>query len=618
VLGARRWLPLLLIPAGLVVYAGSLDHPFIFDDETEIVSNERVHDLTPLSNALSSQRPVTDLTFAINYANHNLNPAGFRAVNVAIHILAALFLYGIVRRTLLAARLRPVLGAASPWIALSVAVIWLLHPLQTQSVTYIVQRAESLMGLFYLITIYSVLRGAESKAALGWYVAAVLACALGMGSKAVMVTAPIMVLIYDRAFLSQSWSDAVRRRTGLYIGLAATWLIPLATGVVRGVLSPRESLPTVGFGVRELTPAVYAMTEPGVILHYIKLALWPVNLCLDYGWQPVHNLSQATMPIVVVGILLLLTLWAVVWRPIAGFLGAWFFLILAPTSSFIPLADPIFEHRMYLPLAALVTLAVVAVYGVLIDVMRSDERAPAARHYVAAILLVVTCGTLGYLTIRRNHDYRSSEVMWADVLAKRPNNPRAHLAVGVGHYDADRVPEAEKAFRRAIELDPKYGEAYFNLGNTLMKKGWVGDAVLAYRAGIATGYYSAADYYNLGNALRRMEKFPEAVDAYSLATWVDPNHAESYLHIGNVYMENGFFRDALKYYESAIEAKPDYALAYLNMGAVFMEQSRYLDAIEAFEKALELKPDYEIACNNLEQAWAGLTGTPAPQPDPVP
>jgi tetratricopeptide (TPR) repeat protein len=595
-----------LILIGWIVYAPSLNHPFVFDDEGEIVSNERIRSLWPLTDALATERPVVTISFALNYALGGLDPWGYRAVNVCIHILAAMTLAGLVRRTLLTSRLKPVAGAASPWIALAIALIWLLHPLQTQSVTYVVQRGESLMGLLYLLTLYGVVRGAESPRPTVWYVAAVAACAFGMGSKAVMVTAPLMVLIFDRAFLANGWKDALSQRAGLYAGLAGTWIVLLATGIVREVVDPQTPGATVGFGVKDVSPATYALTQAGVKLHYIKLALWPNPLCLDYGWQPAGGLRQAGIPLIVVAVLLMFTVWAVFKKPVVGFVAAWFFLILAPTSSFIPVAEPIFEHRMYLPLAAIVTLAVMAVYGVLADVMRFGERTPAPRHYVGAVILIVAAGALGFSTMRRNRDYRSAEAMWADVLNKRPNNPRAHQATGLTHFQHARFPEAEVAFKRAIKLKPAYGEAHFNLGNALMKQRRWEEAVSAYRAGIATGQFSASDYYNLGNALKRLNRTEDALSAYSMAVWIDPSHAESYLHMGNIYMEGGVYWDALAQYGYAIEAKPDYGLAYANMGAVLMEQARYEEALEAFDQALAIDPGRDIACQNREQALLAL------------
>ena len=168
---------------------------------------------------------------------------GYHVVNLAIHILGALVLYGVVRRTLLCASLRQRYGDEARWLALAVALIWVVHPLQTESVTYLIQRTESLMGLFFLLTLYCVIRGSTSSGRRGWYAAAVVCCALGMGSKEVMVVAPLTVLLYDRAFLSGSFREALRARAALYAGLFGCWLV-----LVGLVASTSHSL-TAGFGL---------------------------------------------------------------------------------------------------------------------------------------------------------------------------------------------------------------------------------------------------------------------------------------------------------------------------------------------------------------------------------
>ena len=235
--------------------------------------------------------------------------------------------------------------------------LWAVHPLQTESVTYVIQRMESLMGLFLLLTLYCVIRGHDSPRRLWWFAGAVACCALGTATKEGMATAPIIVLFYDRVFLADSWADLWHKRSRLYIGLAATWLI-LITLIV---INKARGGTLLGF------PAVswwrYAQNQFGAAAHYLRLALWPDSLCIDYGWQ------TSTLPgsWIAVGVMLAVCLlaatrWALANAPPLGFLSAWFILTLAPSSSLVPIRDMVAEHRMYLPLAAMVTLAVLAAW----------------------------------------------------------------------------------------------------------------------------------------------------------------------------------------------------------------------------------------------------------------
>src|ERR1041384_2902359 len=196
-------------------------------------------------------------------------------------------------------------------------MIWLVHPLQTQCVTYVIQRGESLMALFYLLTLYCATRRGK------WQVAAAGCCALGVASKPVAATAPLVVLLYDRAFLSKSFGRALRNRPGLYAGLAATWLL-LPVLLANGA---KEWKPDAGFGFGGVTAMQYAASQPGVILHYLKLACWPRPLCLDYGWPVARTVMDIVPALIVVGALVAGMVWA--WRqwPWLGFVGASFFVI---------------------------------------------------------------------------------------------------------------------------------------------------------------------------------------------------------------------------------------------------------------------------------------------------
>src|SRR6266478_10167003 len=192
---AGRLISVGLIGAGVAVYYNSFAGVFLLDDHWRILDNLQIRQLWPPWHALAhNSRPLVQVSLAVNYALGGLNVWGYHAFNLAVHLLGGLVLFGIVRRMLQSERPRARYGASACWLALAVAAIWLVHPLQTESVTYLIQRAESLMGLFYLLTLYCGIRGVQSPRPGAWFLGAVVACGLGMGSKEVMVTAPIMML----------------------------------------------------------------------------------------------------------------------------------------------------------------------------------------------------------------------------------------------------------------------------------------------------------------------------------------------------------------------------------------------------------------------------------------
>ncbi|MFC1573449.1 hypothetical protein ACFL6M_07625, partial [Candidatus Eisenbacteria bacterium] len=225
-------LALLLVVVGVVTYANSLRGPFIFDDTTWILGNPTTRQLWRIDRILLVPddlsvvgRPIVNLSLAISYAVSATDPFGYHLTNLLIHLLAALTLFGVIRRTLSLPGMPAHLTRDAGGLAFACALIWLVHPLQTSAVTYIIQRTESLMGLFYLLALYSLIRGSQAVRPIPWFLLAVITCFFGMGTKEVTVSAPVVLLVYDRIFLAGSFGELLRKRWGLYLGLAASWIL---------------------------------------------------------------------------------------------------------------------------------------------------------------------------------------------------------------------------------------------------------------------------------------------------------------------------------------------------------------------------------------------------------
>ena len=285
--------------AVVLVYANSLDGAFILDDDQNIEDNRRIRSLDNLNEILSVGRPLVELSLALNYAYGELDPAGYHVFNILIHILVGLTLYGVVRRTLLLPRLRERFGTSSHWLALAIGLLWTVHPLTTQAVTYVIQRGESMGSLFYLLTLYCVIRGSQAKRPRRgyWYATAVISAGLGMACKAIVITAPALLLLYDRVFLSTSTREVLSRRFRVHLGVL---LIVLGVGAGVGILQtivtripePREPSETRLSIGRAASPMEYYRTQPEILLHYLSLAYWPADLCLDYKWEPSEDLRR--------------------------------------------------------------------------------------------------------------------------------------------------------------------------------------------------------------------------------------------------------------------------------------------------------------------------------------
>ncbi len=557
---AGKLIPALVFGAGLYAYHNSLRGPFIFDDVHAVLNNPTIRQLWPLWRVMSpppgtTGRPVVNLSLALNYALGGLNVWGYHAVNLAIHILAALALYGVVRRTLLGPSLRDRYGDEAPWLALAVALIWVVHPLQTESVTYIITRTESLMGLFFLLTLYCVIRGADSSHPGAWYAVAAGSSALGMGSKEVMAVAPVVVLAYDRLFLSKSFGEIVRRRWGLYTGLAATWLVFAA------LVQPRVRMDITSLAKTEITRWDYLKTQAGVIVHYLRLAFWPHPLVGDYDDWPLARSITAVLPSAAVVLALLgATVWALYRRLRLAFLGVWFFLILAPTSSVWPLLTEFAaERRMYLPLAAVIVLVVIGWRMALGKICRRLGR-KTLQPVLGAVVLVATVVTLAQLTVRRNEDYRSAVSFWSDVVSKRPDSARGHNNLAESLWRQGKIDEAVRHFFEAMRIRPNSAQAHYNLGTALASQGKLEEAIAHYSEALRINPNLAAAHSNMSVALARQGKLKEAIAHYSEALRIAPSAAVHY-NLGTALALDGRTQEAIQQLEAALKLDPGFERA---------------------------------------------------------
>ncbi len=580
------WLAAVLISVGgFGVYLPSLSAPFVFDDIPGVVQNESIRNLRDLGRVLNppaegagiDSRPVINLSLALNYAAGGLNPFGYRLTNVAIHVLGALALFGLVRRTLLLPPVPTKLQAQALPVALSTALLWTLHPLQTETVICVIQRTESLVSLGYLAALYAFARAVEPGGHGLWPVLAWLACLLGMATKEVMVSAPLMLLLYDRSFAAGTFREAWRLRGRWYLALASTWLLlawlVLASGGDRGG--------TAGFG-HGVSAWTYLLTQARALTIYLKLSLWPDPLIVDYGDWLAPGLSAVLAESLLIVGLLMLTAWAVVRRPKLGFVGAVFFAVLAPSSSFYPLiSQTIAEHRMHLPLAAVLTLLMLGLF-----------RLPV---HAAVSLALLGAFAAGWGTVRRGADYASEFTLWTDLVAKAPGNPWAHFNLGKLHYQQGRFAEAEQANRVALALRPDHAEAHFALGLALERLGRAQEAADSYQRAVEArpGYTEA--HFRLGLLALRSGRSTEALAAFSTAVRLQPDHADARGNLGATLYQLGRPDEAIPHFEHVLLLRPDSVEARFNLAQLLLQRGRTAEALPHLEQAARLRPqDAEI------------------------
>ena len=545
----------------------------------------------------------------MNYAAGGLDPRGYRAVNLGIHILCGLLVFGIIRRSFSSLRTSSNpsnLSDPSNLLAFFCALIWLLHPLESEVVDYVTQRTESLMALMYLTTLYGFIRGVGSERPWRWYSVSVVSCWLGMMCKESMVTAPLMVLLYDVVFCAGSVAKALRRRTMLYAGLAAS------TVLLAVLVSSNGRSHSAGFssGVSAWT---YLLNQAPMVLRYLRLAVWPTSLVFDYGLPKATTLSTvlpAALPI-----LALVTVTAAAWfidRRLA-YLGTWVFITLAPTSTFVPIATEVgAERRMYLPMIAIVVLVVLAFRAVL------GQRAILAGSLAAVSIL------FGVLTFDRNRDYHDPIALWRQVISRYPHG-RAHYNLGVHLRDAGQRTEAIREFELSLGDTPdgeyalgfealndrRYEEAIARLrrylerepldinairasnllGRSLLEAGRPDEAAAAFRETLRMHHDDVDAIGGLGQALLNGGHVEDALPVLDRYAQRLPQNVGAHFNLGLAYMKLRRFEEAYAELSRASALNPRDPAPHANLGTTLAELGRFDEAIDQFRQAAAVESD---------------------------
>jgi len=605
---------LMITVLSILCYSNTFHVPFVFDGQEQIRDNPVVHGLSNFFDnnrgyAFNKNRFVCFFTFALNYSLGGLNVTGYHQVNLAIHIVNALLVYALMRLTLRTPFLNEYAKSAKgPLLAFVVALLFACHPLQTQAVTYIYQRLASLGTLFFLLSVvlYVLARlrlgapGAwegpaaeegNEKARSGrigtvlLYAGSLFSAVLAMKTKEFSVTLPFIVILFEFSFFRGEW-----RRRFLYLlpVLLTIPIVPMSVflpGIagVSGVseLSPAAdtsgqlfSIVNEQFRVETTLPRMdYLLTQFRVIVTYLRLLILPVQQNLDYDY-PVF--SDFFTPPVLLSFLLLTALFTLAvyyyWRtsqtsprPLAaecrliGFGILWFFITLSVTSSVIPIADVIYEHRLYLPFFG----AAAAIVTTFAWIFRRVSRKVGIG--IPALLTALVISAFGTATYQRNQVWENKITLWRDVAEKSPGKVRPYNNLGAALNEEGRFPEAISALSRAIAIKPDHPEAWYNLGRTHVLTGQYAKAIPFLEKAIRLKPNYVDAYINLAAALNRERRFGETVALLEnkLSRWGE--RAELRFNLGVAYAYTGNLPAAQKELEAVYRLDPALAPQLSNL-----------------------------------------------------
>lgn len=600
--GKQQWLLLLFIIAGYLPYANTLNVPFYLDDFRNIAENQqiRLEHLTvdgikkaALGNP-TPNRPVANLSFALNYYFDKYNIAGFHAINIAVHLLTGVFLFLLFKATLNLLSL-PERSPADFSVAISAALLWLVHPVQTQSVSYLVQRMNSLAAMFFILAMWCYVQGrlaGKKNLSRTWFCGSVTAGLLAVGSKEIAATLPFFIILYEWYFFQNVNCAWLRKKIPLIAAalvfffalvLLFTWTEPLAE-----ILS--------AYSYRDFTLPERMLTEFRVLVFYLGLLLYPhpsrLNLEHDFSLS-LSLVDPLSTLFSLLAILLLLGL-AVYYargRRLLSFSILWFFGNLAIESTIIPL-EIIFEHRLYLPSMFFCLCFVLIVFRYI----RSTRW--------AAVLTGIVIVLFSFWTWERNSLWQEPVAFWEDAAAKSPGKARVHNSLAIAYQNEGLSSQAESAINRALALKPDFARAYLNLGNIYLGRGLYDRATVQYQNALRVSPGFADAFANLGNAYLKMGRVSEAIASYIEALKIKPADVRARVNLGSAYSLTGMSGKAVIEFEQALTYAADNPDIYFNLGLAYIDAGMAGKAVAMFEKVLALAPDDDQARKRLRDILA--------------
>lgn len=551
--GALRWavLAAAACAAAFIAYRPALHGEFVFDDWALPFTAVEFEN-APLSQWMAGTRPFLMLSFWANYVWSGLDPFSFHVTNVILHLIAAAFVAASVRRILEAAGET---GSRRDWLALFAGAVFLLHPLQTESVAYVASRSEVLsVSIFYgafAIFLYAGRKG------IGWAatIAVVVLFAAAVRTKEHTAVLPVLMLLTDW-YWNPPFSFAGIKRNWKVYGLMLAGGISASLWVVNVI---RQS-DTAGMSLREATWYEYFLTQCRVIWLYVRLFFFPVGLNVDHDVRFSRGLMDGGA---LFGLIALagLAAAAVIYRrryPLFSYGTMIFLLLLAPTSSFVPILDPVAEHRMYL-----------AMPGLILAVLELVRRISQRR---AAWVCGAACAVLFAATAVRSEAWAGPLPLWRDAVSKSPNKYRPRFQLGWTYYKQGRCADALKQFEVAgkVAEQPQY-TLYLN---------W------------------ALVYDCAGQPERALERIRQAIA-------LSPS-AHTYSILGMLYGKRGNTKEALAALDTAVKLDPNFQPAWVFLGATYGSAGELAKSVEAYRRAIALKPDDDDTRRKLALVEAQL------------
>jgi tetratricopeptide (TPR) repeat protein len=564
----KVWLSIIiLVLVTFGVYSNSLNAPFIFDDIHKIVNNPDIKKLSNLPEKLiypyskehktfnrnDPSRPLVYLTYTLNYHFGKLNPFGYHLVNVFLHVFNVILMFFLTKKIILY-----VYKNNSYLFPFLVSLLFAVHPVNIDAVTYTFARSGVLATLFYILSLICFTKILEKGKRFCYFSLSLLFFILALASKPIAVTLPAIILFFDYIILSNYDINKVKTRKYYHIIL---WIILITYLIYRYFYLG-------GFGDIEISSEIrlsrypYLIIQPYIILKYFKLLLFPSGLCIYHYIMPSSNIFK---PQILISILVVVSIFVFTFinykkrkfeSKLIIFSILWFFITLSPSSTIFPTAIVLSERRLYLSGYGFYLLMIFLYFFVVIRTKKNNY------IYYPIILYIAT---LSVFTIKRNKLYQEPAIMWQEAIFEYPQNFMAHLYLGNIYKEkkeySNAIPEFQKALYIIQNEDQQQYEKLYNFHEIL---GWL---------------------------YKEQNEYIKAIEEYQQAIVLNPENYKAHNNLGLLYYYQKDYTKAMQAYKKAINLNPENVNAYANLGLLYHEQKEYIKAIQKYQKAINIDPD---------------------------
>lgn len=582
---------IIILAACFLAYSNSFFVPFQFDDHPQIVDKVLLRSLDGFNDLERwfnpNQRPVSFFSLALNYRLSTLSVMPYHLVNLSLHVVFCLLCFGFARWLL--RRACPALKDNALWAAsMFIALLCALHPLQTQAVTYIVQRMAILAGIGYVGACWAYVSARVSHMEKGWhaslvgkYLLVVFCIYFGVMSKQNAITVPLVLAVLEAFF--------VRGKNGK----ANWWIIigvPLAFALFSVIAAVNMDL--VSKDSKAISRGMYFATQCLVLFHYFRLMLLPYHQNVDHDFPVADGMLEPAVLVALAGHLAILF---IAWQlrnkeKLVSFGIFWFYLAISVESSIIPIRDVMVEHRLYIPLFG---------FALIVTALLLKIRQLKLTWAIMASIVVFA----GILTYQRNEVWQSELALWNDAVSKSPGKARPHFGAGRAYHHAGALEKAMHHLNEAVRLDPENVKALNEIGLVHFELGRPEKAIALYQRSLQLKPRNAKALINIGLAWEELGIHEEAMRHYKMAEQIEPNNPLVHYNIGNILLATGRGNTAVEHYKQALDMDPGYAKAWYNMGNAYYQMGDTAGAITAYERAVAVLPTFAMAWNNLGNMW---------------